>query len=435
LKICVSGLWHLGCVTAAGLAAAGHQVIGLDCEQARVAKLRRGIAPVSEPNLDRLIAQGLSSNRLQFSSTLSEATRNIDVFWVTHDTPIDDDDGADSDFVMAQIERELLGVNADTLVLISSQLPVGSIRRLEHSPALNGRPAPLRFAYSPENLRLGSAVNDFLHPQRIVVGIRSDRDRQALHTLLSPLCQRIEWMSVESAEMTKHAINAFLATSIAFANELALICETVGADPREVERGLKSENRIGPRAYLSAGAAFAGGTLGRDVAFLNQTSRRHGVTTPLLSSVLPSNDLHKHWARQKLAALRADLSQSTVAVWGLTYKPGTDTLRRSASVELCDWLISHGASIQVHDPLVNCLPERWGAAARRYDDPLAAVPGAQVLVLATDSPVYRAISSAQLLACVSNRLLVLDANRLLPHLADAGEHLEYFAVGTSIGDA
>jgi UDPglucose 6-dehydrogenase len=241
-------------------------------------------------------------------------------------------------------------------------------------------------------------------------------------------------MSVESAEMTKHAINAFLATSIVFANELALICETVGADAKEVERGLKSETRIGPRAYLSPGAAFAGGTLGRDIAFLNQTSCRHGVTTPLLCSVLPSNDLHKRWAQQKLAALCADLSQITVTVWGLTYKPGTDTLRRSMSVELCDWLISQGASIHVYDPLVTHLPERWGAAARRYDDPLAAVRGAQALVLATDSPAYSAISGAQLLQCVSNHLLVLDANRFSPHLAGAEERLEYVAVGTPIED-
>jgi UDPglucose 6-dehydrogenase len=186
---------------------------------------------------------------------------------------------------------------------------------------------------------------------------------------------------------------------------------------------------------LSAGAAFAGGTLGRDIAFLNQTSRQHGVTTPLLFSVLPSNESHKHWARQTLAALCANLSHSTVAVWGLTYKPGTDTLRRSASVELCDWLISQGASVQVHDPLVTRLPERWGMAARRYDDPLATVQGARVLVLATDSPAYRAISSAQLLQCVADRLVVLDANRSVPQWADADERLEYFTVGTPIEDA
>ena len=164
------------------------------------------------------------------------------------------------------------------MVLVSSQLPVGSVRRSGTGRRRRIAGAPqLRVAYCPENLRLGKAVSDFLHPERIVVGVRSNGDQELLHGLLSSITESIEWMSVESAEMTKHAINAFLATSVAFANEIASICEAVGADAKEVERGLKTESRIGPRAYLSPGAAFAGGTLARDVAFLNRTSRERGV--------------------------------------------------------------------------------------------------------------------------------------------------------------
>jgi UDPglucose 6-dehydrogenase len=275
---------------------------------------------------------------------------------------------------------------------------------------------------------LGNAVHDFLHPGRIVVGVRSNQDKELLHGLLGSITESLEWMSVESAEMTKHAINAFFATSVAFANEIASICDSVGADAKEVERGLKTENRIGPRAYLSPGAAFAGGTLARDVAFLDRTARLHGTVTPLLWSVLPSNDAHKLWPRRKLKALFADLSQATVAVWGLTYKPGTDTLRRSMSVELCDWMIREGAKVHVHDPLIKELPAYWCGAVERYDDPIAAARGADALVVATEWPAYRSISAEQLLQG-SDHLVVLDANRFLPNLASTKECLRYFAVG------
>ena len=426
MNVGVLGLGHLGSVTAACLATLGHRVVAIDFDEARVANLSKGIAPIFEPGLEELIKRGLSSGNLRFSATINDA-KDIDVLWVAYDTPVADDT-ADTDFVMGQIERALLGLSRDVLVLVSSQLPVGSVRRLEHAEALNHGAPQLKVAYSPENLRLGSAVGDFLRPRRIVVGVRSSRDRHLLHGLLSSITESIEWMSVESAEMTKHAVNAFLAASVAFANEIASICESVGADAQEVERGLKTEARIGPRAYLSPGAAFAGGTLARDVAFLNRTASERGVITPLLSSVLPSNDRHRHWVQRKLRGLFVDLSRTTVAVWGLTYKPGTDTLRRSASVELCDWMIREGATIHVHDPMVKSLPEHWCDAVKRYDDPIAAVHGAHALVVATEWPMYCTTSTDQLTQC-SPRLVVLDANRFLANLAATEGRIQYFAVG------
>jgi UDPglucose 6-dehydrogenase len=427
MNVGVLGLGHLGSVTAACLATLGHRVVGIDFEEARVANLSKGIAPIFEPGLEELIKGGLSSGNLRFSATVNDA-KDIDVLWIAYDTPVDDDDNADTDVVMLQIERALLGMSRNVVVLVSSQLPVGSVRRLEHAEALNHRTPQLKVAYSPENLRLGSAVDDFLRPKRIVVGVRSSRDRDLLHRLLSSITESVEWMSVESAEMTKHAVNAFLAASIAFANEIASICESVGADAEEVERGLKTEERIGPRAYLSPGAAFAGGTLARDIAFLNRTARERGVSTPLLSSVLPSNDTHKHWVQRKLRALFVDLSQTTVTVWGLTYKPDTDTLRRSLAVELCDWMIREGATIHVHDPMAKSLPEHWCNAVRRYDNPVAAVRGADALVVATEWPMYCTISTDQLIQC-SDRLVVLDPNRFLTSVATTKGRMRYFAVG------
>jgi UDPglucose 6-dehydrogenase len=426
MNICVLGIWHLGSVTAACLATLGHRVVGVDFDEKTVAALRRGVAPVLEPGLEELIRSGLASGALRFSSTIDDA-KNADVLWVTYDTAIDDDDHADTDSVLAQIERVIRGCGSDVLVLVSSQLPVGSIRGMERNAASNAGPRP-RFAYSPENLRLGTAVADFLRPKRIVVGVRSDRDRELLQLLLCPIGESVEWMSVESAEMTKHSINAFFATSVAFANEIALLCESLGADAKEVERGLKTETRIGPGAYLAPGAAFGGGTLARDVAFLNQMGRDCGVTTPLLSAVLPSNERHKQWVRQKLRSVIADVSQTTVAVWGLTYKPGTDAMRRSLSVELCDWLVREGATVHVHDPAAANLPERWCGAVKRFDSPTDAIRGAQVLVVATEWPIYRTVSVDQLLRSTEH-LVVIDANRFLANLAAAEGRLKYFAVG------
>ena len=235
-------------------------------------------------------------------------------------------------------------------------------------------------------------------------------------------------MSVESAEMTKHAINAFLATSVTFANEIASICELVGADAKEVERGLKSEKRIGPKAYLSPGGPFAGGTLARDIEFLGMASGAKQLVTPLLSSVRASNHEHKNWVRRKLLEIFPKLKGVTVAIWGLTYKPGTDTLRRSLAVELCDWLIDQGVVVQVHDPVVRQLPERWSGYVVSYDQALGALTGADALVVGSEWPEFR-LDAARLLSAANSNLVVVDANRHLKAVV-VPLGFKYVAVGT-----
>ena len=236
-------------------------------------------------------------------------------------------------------------------------------------------------------------------------------------------------MSVESAEMTKHAINAFLATSVTFANEIAAICELVGADAKEVERGLKTDARIAPKAYVSPGGPFAGGTLARDIAFLGIESQTHQLVTPLLSAVRPSNDEHKHWVRRKLQQQFGKLSGITVAIWGLTYKPGTDTLRRSLAVELCDWLLKQGAKVRIYDPAVKQLPEHWAGKVSRCTTALDAVTDANALVVGTEWPEFKQ-SASSLSAKAQPGLMVVDANRhLQAQVQQSG--FNYVAVGSS----
>ena len=428
MKVCVQGLWHLGSVTAAGLASWGHRVVGLDFDPEPVESLRRGIVPVLEPGLQELLRQGLASGQLSFSASAPEATQDAEVLWVAYDTPVDDADDADVEYVIAQIERSLGCLRPGTLVLLSSQLPAGTVRRLEALAAERFPARSLTFACCPENLRLGRALETFLNPERIVVGTRAERGREIIERLLESLRERIEWMSIESAEMTKHALNAFLATSATFANEIATLCELVGADAKQVERGLKTDRRIGPGAYLAPGTAFGGGTLARDVRFLNRIAGDARQTTPLLSSVIPSNDAHKQWAQRKLRKFFPDLADIVVAVWGLTYKPGTDTLRRSGAVELCDWLLGQRATLRVHDPAAKDLPARWSGRICRCVDPLTAVEDAQALVIATEWPMYREITAHNLLER-SSTLTVLDAGRFV--CAYEGKPgVRYVTVGT-----
>lgn len=431
MKICVQGLWHLGSVTAACLASVGHKVVGLDPEVATIASLKRGKAPLFEPGLDDLLQAGISRGNLTFSCDPAEALSGAEVLWVAFDTPVDDDDQADVAFVQNQIQVALPYLADGAVVLVSSQMPVGSIRKLEAFSSQHVPGKRLRFACSPENLRLGKALDVFLKPDRIVVGVRDSEMRFTLEKLLLPITDLLEWMSVESAEMTKHAINAFLATSVTFANEIAAICELVGADAKEVERGLKTEVRIGPKAYLSPGGPFAGGTLARDIEFLGKESHAHHLSTPLLSAVRPSNDEHKNWVRRKLQQQFGALSGVAVAIWGLTYKPGTDTLRRSLAVELCEWLLDQGATVSVFDPTVKQLPERWAGKVSHCPTALDAVAEAQALVIGTEWPEFKPLAS-ELASKVQPSLVVVDANRhlqakLLP------TSFNYLAVGTSLG--
>ena len=422
--VCVQGLWHLGTVTAACLAAAGHQVIGLDHDASTIERLRAGELPVAEPGLDALIRD--NRERLEFTTDVAAAAR-ADVVWVAYDTPVDADDRADVELVIAQVERLFAHLRDDAVVLLSSQLPVGSVARLEAGLRASRPTSRVGFACSPENLRLGKAIQVFREPDRVVVGARDDRTRARITELLAPITTRLEWMGVESAEMTKHAINAFLALSVTFANELATICERTGADAKEVERGLKTESRIGPRAYLAPGGAFAGGTLARDVEFLNALAAARGFELPLLASVRPSNERHKQWALRRIEDRLGSLAGKTIAVWGLTYKPGTDTLRRSAAVELCTALVASGATVRAWDPAVKALPPELASTITLCPDPAATVQHASALVIATEWPEFRQLELATTISGMQ-RKLVLDANRFLAARV-AGLDLEYFAVG------
>jgi UDPglucose 6-dehydrogenase len=389
-----------------------------------IADLRRGQPPLHEPGLPELLASGLADKKLSFHTNPTDALSHADVLWVAFDTPVNDQDEADVAFVRTRLQNVRDALKPGTLVLISSQVPVGFTRDLQRDWSEKG----LRFAYSPENLRLGKAIDVFCHPERVILGIEDERDRQRLADLFAPFCARLEWMSLESAEMTKHALNAFLATSVTFINELSRLCEEVGANAKEVERGLKSEGRIGPRAYLSPGAAFAGGTLARDLRFLVRRGLDVGVKTPLLQGVLTSNEVHKDWVRERVDHLLRDIAQPVVAVLGLTYKPGTSTLRRSSAVELCRWLHDRGAQVRGHDPAVYALPPELNRVMELTPGPLDALNGAHLAIIATEWPSFRSLRAMDVNARM-RQARVIDPNHFLADVLGDDPRIHYFATG------
>lgn len=428
MTVAVLGLWHLGSVVAACLAQAGHAVIGWDPDEATVAGLLAGRPPIAEPGLADLLSTGLSSGRLRFTPSAETAVCDADVVWIAFDTPVDEDDRADVESVFTHVRLVLPWVREGAVVVSSSQLPVGSVDRIAREIETMRPGASIDCVSAPENLRLGSAIERFVRPDRVVLGVSSERARNVMAALFAPITDRIVWMSIESAEMTKHAINAFLATSVTFINELASICEVVGADAKEVERGLKSDQRIGPGAYLSPGAAFAGGTLARDVVLLEQIAQRSGIVSPVVTGVRESNRAHASWPLRTLRAHFASLSGRRIAVWGLTYKSGTDTLRRSTSVELCRAIATDGAIVTAFDPAIHDLPADLESVLTLASTPLAAATGADAVVVATEWPIFRE-QTVDALVDVMSAPLVVDAGRFLAKTMGAEPRIRYVAVG------
>lgn len=394
-----------------------------------IAGLEQGRPPVAEPGLAELVQVQREAGRLQFAREF-QAAAGHDVVWLTYDTPVDEDDVADTQFVFDRAASLLPHMAPGALMLISSQLPVGSTARLEKLCRDLKFPADIHFAYSPENLRLGKAIEVFTKPDRVVIGVRHLEDRERLARLYSPFTEHIEWMSVESAEMTKHALNAFLATSVVFINEIATICEQVGANAAEVERGLKSDARIGKRAYLHPGGAYAGGTLARDVAFLREMAGRHNLTVPLLSGAKESNDLHRGWLRRRLTEIVGDLRGRKVAILGLTYKPGTDTLRRSSAVEVCRWLQEQGASTQAFDPAITSLPSELTPLIRLCASAKDALHGCDAALVTTEWPQLRELSADDV-ASRMRQAFILDPSGHLESTLRRDPRISYFSVGQS----
>jgi UDPglucose 6-dehydrogenase len=420
MKITVLGLWHLGSVTAA-CCATHFQVTGLDFDAPTIAKLNQCRAPLHEPGLNELLAAGIKSGKLSFTTDPKNACANTDVLWVTYDTPVNEQDESEVASVLANIRRALPQLPTTALVLISAQLPVGTCAQLEKEFP------QFQFACSPENLRLGKAIDSFEKAERVVVGVRHASAKPLLEKLFAPFTSQILFMRTESAEMVKHALNSFLALSITFINEVARLGEHVGADAKEVSAGLKSDPRIGPKSYLAPGGPFAGGTLARDVVTLTKLAESQNENVSVIPAIKQSNDTHRTWAFRRLQSRLGDLKGKTVAVLGLTYTPNTDTLRRSAAVELSRQLLAGGAKVIAFDPVVKSLPPELNQILLSKDavDTLHNVDAA---VICTEWPQFRQADWARIIPQMRGRIII-DPNRFLENELKNIAGVEHLSVG------
>lgn len=407
------GIWHLGAVASACLAELGYQVVGVERDSERAAVLNTGVPPLFEPGLAELMARHLATGRLRFTSSLQEGVQGSSYIVIAYDTPVNEQDEPDLAPIAATVDALARCLEDGATIIISSQVPVGTCEAL--ADRLRSLNPDLRFGMAcvPENLRLGQAIERFLRPDLLVFGADSEATMERVETLFSPIPGPRARTDLRTAEMTKHAINAYLATCISFGNELANLCDEVGADAFQVVEALKLDSRVSPKAPLAPGLGFAGGTLARDMTVLKKLAAQHGYAASLLNGVLAVNQFQNGMVVHRLEGLLGTLAARTIGVLGLTYKPGTSTLRRSAAIEIIRDLVAKGAAIQAFDPKAD--PAEIELHRREFaicTDPYAAAKDADALALVTPWPEFRGLDLVRLKG-VMHTPVILDAPNML----------------------
>ena len=412
VKMCTIGAWHLGSVTSACLASLGYRVLGVDNDQSRVADLNRAVPPLFEPGLSELVADNLEAGRLQYTTDLEAAVQGASYVMLTFDTPIDERDQVDLREIFAACERLAHYLTGGAVLVVSSQVPVGTCEELAALIRKRNPQASFGVACVPENLRLGQAIERFLHPDMLIIGADSADTAEKVERLLAPIAAPRLNTNLRTAEMIKHAINAYLATAISFINEISNLCELVGADAMKVSQALRLDQRIGPRAPLRPGLGFAGGTLGRDLRVLLQMADRHNYDGLLLNGVMAVNERQNAVVLQKLREALGSLEGLQVGVLGITYKAGTSATRRSAAVDIAASLIAQGAKVKAFDPKASAVELPSALSLELTNGPAEAAAGCDALLILTDWPEFQDLDYGAFLPSMRQPVL-LDPNNLL----------------------
>lgn len=413
-RIAVVGLWHLGCAIAVSWLRLGRTVAAVEFDAAVARGLRAGHAPLHEPGFNESLSDGLACGALSVHEDAA-AVRGCPFVFIAYDTPVGDDDTSDCTPVLAAVESCAPHLDADAVVIVSAQLPVGTSQRMRQ--ALRERAPSAELVYSPENLRLGEAVRCYMDPGHLVIGAETDSAGDRVEALFAPMRARCLRMNLASAEMTKHCINSFLATSITLANQWADICGIAGADFDDIVPALRADPRIGERAYLTPGIGFSGGTLGRDLRVLEEVNvARLEGGAPLFGDVWRYNQRRVGVVARRVAEILGGVEGRHLALLGMTYKPGTSTLRRSLPLAVARDLLTRGAAVAAHDPLADWREVAPPGGLRIADSAYEASEAADLLVLLTEWPEYRTLDFARV-ASGMRRPLVLDTKGFLRPLA------------------
>ena len=430
VKVCVIGIWHLGSVYSACLAELGYSVVGVDKAKEKVENLNKGLPPLFEPGLGELIMKNIRLGRLSYTVDLRNALVGTSFVLLAFDTRVDENDEVDLSEVWDAAEALAEWLENGSVVIVSSQVPVGTCDEIK-SLIMKKRPSlDFDVAYVPENLRLGQAIDRFMNPERIVIGANSNSTLDRVEAFFSVIKDPKIRMNLRSAEMTKHALNAFLATSISFANEIANLCDEVGADALKVAEALRLDSRIGPKAMLKPGLGFAGGTLARDIRVLQKLGNKAGYETCLINSVYEVNRRQNSMIAGRLRKVYGSLQNLTIGVLGLTYKAGTSTLRRSASLEIIRNLVDAGAKVKAYDPKAD-LREIQGPMAFEFcSDPMTVAQGSDALVFVTDWPEFKQLDFSRIKSLMK-KPVVVDAQNMLD--ADSLIQMGFIYLGVGRG--
>ncbi|MEO8479974.1 MAG: UDP-glucose/GDP-mannose dehydrogenase family protein [Gemmatimonadota bacterium] len=423
MRVSVIGSGYVGLVAGACFAETGNDVVCADRDADKITGLEGGVMPIYEPGLDELVERNVAAGRLTFTTDIAAAVRHADVVFIAVGTPPGEDGSADLQHVLAV--AAVVGGNLDRfkVVVTKSTVPVGTAARVREAIAAVTS-ADVAIASNPEFLKEGAAIDDFMKPDRVVLGVDDPRAEQLLGELYAPYVRSgapILFMDIPSAEVTKYAANAMLATRISFMNQVADLCERVGADVSSVRRGIGSDARIG-NAFLFPGPGYGGSCFPKDVKALVHTARQAGMDPDLWDAVEQVNVRQKRVVFEKLTALLGSVTGRTIAVWGLSFKAGTDDMRESPAVTLVDALLDAGARVQAHDPQAMAVAvERWGDRVHLVPDPYAALRGADALCVMTEWLVYRNPDFARIKAALSAPVLI-DARNLFdpPRMAAFG---------------
>jgi UDPglucose 6-dehydrogenase len=414
MNITVVGTGYVGLVAGACLAETGSQVVCADVDQAKIDGLKRNVLPIYEPGLDALVDRNQAQGRLTFTTDVAAAVASAEVVFIAVGTPPDEDGSADLRHVLAVAETIGKHQKRELVVVTKSTVPVGTAEKVQTAVALHAK-LPFHVVSNPEFLKEGAAVDDFMKPDRVVLGVESDFARSVMAELYAPFVRTgkpIIFMDVPSAEMTKYAANAMLATRISFMNEIATLCEKVGANVDLVRKGIGSDGRIGP-SFLFPGPGYGGSCFPKDVKALMRTSDDVGAPMLVLQAVEHANDLQKHRLFEKLSAvLGSSVKGARIAVWGLAFKAQTDDMRESPALTLIDELLEAGATVVAHDPAAmheaeRRLGKKISYAPTNYD----ALAGADALVVVTDWNEYRFPDFARIKTALS-KPVVIDGRNL-----------------------
>ncbi len=391
MKIGVIGSGYVGLVLGACLAETGNEVICADVNEAKIEGLKKNVLPIYEPGLEEFVERNQTDGRLSFTTDVGAAIAGTEVVFIAVGTPPDEDGSADLRYVLAVADQIGEHMTREMVVVTKSTVPVGTATKVQDAVARKAK-FPFHVCSNPEFLKEGAAVDDFMKPDRVVLGVSSEHARGVMEEVYAPFVRTgkpVIFMDVASAEMTKYAANAMLATRISFMNEIANVCERVGANVDLVRKGIGSDSRIGP-SFLFPGPGYGGSCFPKDVKALVRTAAAAGAPLRVLEAVEEANDRQKTRLFEKLSKALGNVHGKRVAVWGLSFKPQTDDMRESPALVLIDALIEAGAAVCAHDPVA------MEEARRRLDTSIEfaetnyeAVRGADALVVVTDWNEYR----------------------------------------------